>query len=81
MAPQDREIHITCRLTRDATTGEVIDDDFRYDKRTPKYLSRELPKAPRNIRTTLYYVPTAEISTDTERVRTDSPESGDSNHS
>ena len=51
LAPEDRDVHITRRLTRDATTGEVIDDDFRYDKRTSKYLSRELPKAPRNIRT------------------------------
>ena len=73
-----QHLNITRRLTRDATTGEVIDDDFRYDKRTPKYLARELPKAPRNIRTTFYYVPAAEVSTDTERVRTDNPESEDS---
>ena len=78
LAPEDQDIRIPRRLTRDATTGEVIDDDFRYDKRTPKYLSRELPKALRNIRTTFYYVPAAEVSTDTERVRTDSPESEDS---
>ena len=74
-----QHLNITRRLTRDATTGEVIDDDFRYDKRTPKYLARELPKAPRSIRTTFYYVPAAEVSTtDTERVRTDCPESEDS---
>ena len=50
--------------------------------RVPKYLSRELPKAPRNVRTTFYYVPdevlNAEFSTDAERAQTDSPESEDS---
>ena len=59
MAPDIPEMHTTRRLTRDATMGETIDDDFRYDKRTAKYLLGELPKAPRHIRTTFYHIPNA----------------------
>ena len=49
--------NISRRLTRDAITGEMIDDDYRYATRAEKYLVRELPRAPRSIRTEFYYMP------------------------
>ena len=46
---------VTRRVTKDARTGDVIDDDYKPQKQTEKYLYRELPKAPRDIRTIFYY--------------------------
>ena len=46
---------VTRRVTKDARTGDVIDDDYKPNTRTEKYLYRELPQAPRDIRTIFYY--------------------------
>ena len=46
---------VTRRVTKDAKTGDTIDDDFRVHTREEHYLYREVPKAPRDIRTLFYY--------------------------
>ena len=43
------------RVTKDLATGAVIDDDHKVTSRDTKYLNREMPLAPRNVRTIFYY--------------------------
>ena len=56
--PDSNEIDwslVTRRTTKDANTGETIDDDYRVQSRKDEYLKRELPRGPRDIRTLYYF--------------------------
>ena len=48
-------IQIVRRVTKDLSTGAVIDDDHKVQTRDTKYLTREVPNAPRDVRTIFYY--------------------------
>ena len=43
------------RVTKDLRTGAVIDDDHKVLTIDNKYLTREIPQAPRDVRTIFYY--------------------------
>ena len=47
---------VTRRVTKDLRTGDVIEDEYKLNKQDKKYLYRELPGAPRDIRTIFYYI-------------------------
>ena len=52
--------NVVRRCTSDLITGDVIDDDHKITTRTEEFKFRELPRAPRKIRTVWYYKPEAD---------------------
>ena len=43
------------RTTKDLRTGDVIDDDFQIASRDADYVTRVIPKGPKDIRTVFYF--------------------------
>ena len=67
MLPEDATIdwsEVQRRTTLDALTGDELESDFKIQSRTQKYLVRELPHGPRDIRTEFYYTPAEGIETE-----------------